>query len=367
VKLLVQPGDGVEQLIQGIEKAKKSVEIVIFRFDRRDIENALKKAVNRGVFVHALIAHANRGGKERLRRLEMRLLEAGGTVARTSDDLLRYHYKMVIIDRRILYLLAFNFTYLDIAHSRSFGIITSNRKLVQEAVKLFEADTRRQPYIPESRSFLVSPANSRAQLASFIKNTRKQLLIYDLKVSDRAMIRLIENRAKAGIEVRIIGRITGRSGKIEARRLEHIRMHTRTIFRDGKLAFIGSQSLRAAELDKRREVGVIVNDPKIVSRIGMIFEEDWAAAGSVEREEAKERQAVPLAKAARHVAKAFPPIAPVLEQAVKDVVGNTDDLDVEKFEETVKDAVKEAVIEAVQDAVQDAVHDNDREPGEESK
>jgi hypothetical protein len=32
----------------------------------------------------------------------------------------------MIIDRREVYLLAFNFTYLDIEHSRSVGLVTTN-------------------------------------------------------------------------------------------------------------------------------------------------------------------------------------------------------------------------------------------------
>jgi cardiolipin synthase A/B len=93
VKLLIQPEDGVAPLVAAIKKAKKSVDIVIFRFDRAEIERGLKAAARRGVSVSALIAHANRGGEKSLRKLEMRLLEAGVTVSRTADDLLRYHRK----------------------------------------------------------------------------------------------------------------------------------------------------------------------------------------------------------------------------------------------------------------------------------
>ena len=50
VKLYVQPGDGVMPLVQAINNAKKSVEIVIFRFDRSEVEKALASAVSRGVF-----------------------------------------------------------------------------------------------------------------------------------------------------------------------------------------------------------------------------------------------------------------------------------------------------------------------------
>jgi cardiolipin synthase len=130
VKLLIQPGDGLTPLLDGINGAKNSVEIAIFRLDRPEVERALASAVKRGVFVHALIAHMNRSGQAALRKLELRLLASGATVARTADDLTRYHGKVMIIDRRELYLLAFNFTYLDIESSRSFGIVTTNPGLV---------------------------------------------------------------------------------------------------------------------------------------------------------------------------------------------------------------------------------------------
>ena len=112
LKLLIQPDDQVTPIVAAIKGAKKSVEIVIFRFDRKDIEAALRDAAERGVRVHALIAYANRGGEQHLRELEMRFLAAGISVARTADDLVRYHYKFLVIDRRILYLLSFNYTSL---------------------------------------------------------------------------------------------------------------------------------------------------------------------------------------------------------------------------------------------------------------
>src|SRR6266581_9273305 len=142
MKLIIQPGDSVERLIKGIRKAKKSVEVMIFRFDRAEIERALIDAVERGVFVHALVAFTNRGGEQNLRKLEKRFLANGITVARTAGDLVRYHGKMIVVDRKELYVMAFNFTYLDIDRCRSFGLITRNPKVVGEAVTLFEADTK---------------------------------------------------------------------------------------------------------------------------------------------------------------------------------------------------------------------------------
>ena len=65
---------------------------------------------------------------------------------RTDDDLHRYHNKIMIVDRATLYVLGFNYTALDVNKSRSFGLVTRNATLVREAIKLFEADSLRQPY-----------------------------------------------------------------------------------------------------------------------------------------------------------------------------------------------------------------------------
>src|SRR5579863_3782259 len=191
MKLLVQPADGAAPLIAGIDGARISIEILIFRFDRRDVETALVNAVSRGVAVRALIAYTNRGGERSLRALEMRLLGAGVTVARTADDLIRYHGKMMIIDGRELYLMAFNLTSLDIERSRSFAVINDDKKIVQEAAKLFDADSKRLPYTPGLDTFVVSPVNARKLLSDFIKATKQELLIYDPAVADPAMIRLL--------------------------------------------------------------------------------------------------------------------------------------------------------------------------------
>ena len=52
------------------------------------------------------------------------------------------------------------------------------------------------------------------------------------------------------------------AAQFDVQKLAGQRLHTRTIIRDRRQAFIGSQSLRAAELDSRRELGLIVRDAK---------------------------------------------------------------------------------------------------------
>ena len=211
MKLIIQPGDSVTPLLNAVNGATKSVQIAIFRFAHRGLEEALIAAVGRGVSVSALIAHINGSDAPSLRKLEMRLLGAGVKVSRTDSVLARYHSKYMIIDQKELFVLAFNYTSQDINHSRSFGLIIRNRELVCEATKLFEADLMRQPYKPGIPSLVVSPLNARKQLSSFIKGAKSDLAVYDPRVSDPGMIRLLRDRAKTGVSVRVIGRVSGNS------------------------------------------------------------------------------------------------------------------------------------------------------------
>src|SRR5262245_60728531 len=240
MKLIVQPDAGVAPSVTAIKQAKKTVDIMIFRLDRTEIARALEAAVARGVHVRALTAHQNHGGTKSLRKLEMRLLEGGVTVSRTADDLVRYHGKMMIVDAKYLHVYGFNFTALDISKSRSFGVSTRNKKLVCEAMRLFEADFERQPYTCAADRFLVSPDNARERLAKFLKGARRQLLIYDPRVSDDAMLKIIKDRIAAGVDVKIIGKVEAKWG-VKGEKHPGKRLHIRAIIRDSERAFIGSQ------------------------------------------------------------------------------------------------------------------------------
>jgi cardiolipin synthase A/B len=275
MKLIIQPDDGISPILAAIKSARASIDTTIFRFDRPEIEKALAAAVGHGVRVRALVAHTNRGGEKRLRKLEQALLAAGVTTARTGDDLVRYHGKILIVDEKILHVMLFNYSGLDL-QSRSFAVVTRQRAFVAEAIRLFEADVARQDYTTSTPGFVVSPENARKQLADFLGKAKKELCIYDPKVSDRAMVRLLEDRVKEGVDVRILGAVGARAKELRAQRLKGLRLHGRCIIRDGTHAFLGSQSLRAVELDSRREVGIIVRDGRIVKRLRDVFERDWA-------------------------------------------------------------------------------------------
>jgi hypothetical protein len=94
----------------------------------------------------------------------------------------------------------------------------------------------------------------------------------------------------------------------------------------------------------------------VVAKIYQTFQSDWTSA-----EEAAERQEkAPATKVGKRVAKIvakdLPPVIPLLNGAVKEIVGDAPiELDPKEVEEAVKVAVKAAVKEVVSDMVEEVV------------
>lgn len=275
MRLLVQPDQSVGPVVEAIDAAREQLDLYIFRLAYPEIERALAAAVERGVVVRTLIAHTANNAEDALRKLEQRLLAMGATVSRTDEDLVRYHGKMMIVDCRELFVLGYNFTRRDIDRSRSLGIATDRPDLVREAMRLFEADFTRRIYTPGVPEFVVSPLNSRSSLLALITGAEQELLIYDARLSDNMMQRAIQKMALKGVSVRVIGRLEKPLENVAVEDYPGDRLHVRAIVQDRRRAFVGSQSLRRNELERRREIGVVIEEGDVVRQIVEIFETDW--------------------------------------------------------------------------------------------
>jgi hypothetical protein len=168
--------------------------------------------------------------------------------------------------------------------------------------------------------------------------------------------------------------VAGKTAPFEAHKLSGRRLHTRTIIRDRRQAFVGSQSLRTLELDSRRELGLIVRDTRTVNALIATFESDWAAAiaenatvapketdaavdeSTAVSEESTAASEEEAEKAVRVLTKELNPLAVSVKKAVRKAVAKAgeDVLNDKDVKNTMKKVVKKAVKEAVKEAVQDA-------------
>ena len=131
-----------------------------------------------------------------------------------------------------------------------------------------------------------------------------------------------------------------------------MRLHTRTIIRDGRQAFVGSQSLRKLELDSRREVGLIVRQAGVVRRLIATFDHDWVPVDpTLAQANETTQNNENVQKAVKIFMKELPPLSTTVKKAVKKVVevAGQDAI----AEKTVKQAVKKVVKKAVKEAIKE--------------
>src|SRR5262249_60602263 len=118
-------------------------------------------------------------------------------------------------------------------------IATKHRTSVQEALRLFEADCMRRPHIPSPRSRLVvSPVSARRALERFLRSARRDLAIYDLRIRDPTMVRILQERSKKSVRVRVIGKAGKLNGPIEVRTLTGPPLHVRALLRHRDRALV---------------------------------------------------------------------------------------------------------------------------------
>jgi phosphatidylserine/phosphatidylglycerophosphate/cardiolipin synthase-like enzyme len=109
-------------------------------------------------------------------------------------------------------------------------------------------------------------------------------------VSDGSIVKLLKERMKRGVDVRIIGKVGNNAKDLPHEKYPGKRLHTRAIVRDRRDAFVGSMSLRKLELDNRREAGIIVRNGHVVSELASTFDEDWAQTDSGRKQEKQEKE-----------------------------------------------------------------------------
>ncbi len=287
VTLFTEPDDSRKPILDGIEKAKKSIDIEVYIFTDSDIFNALFNAKKRGVNVRVMLEEnpynsygANKGMKDKLSHY--------GIINKWSNRVYQYtHSKFLVIDESTGYIMTLNLSKSALTKNREFGIITEDSTIIAELEKIFEADWTRKPYNPSNSPLVVSPENSRNKISSLINSASSELIIYDEELEDKSIENLIEKKATQGVKVYVIvaDPVSVSSNKdvisefkkygIDIRYVSSPFIHAKAIVVDKKTGYIGSVNLTDTSFDKNREVGVMIDDPKVLTSVRETFFNDF--------------------------------------------------------------------------------------------
>jgi phosphatidylserine/phosphatidylglycerophosphate/cardiolipin synthase-like enzyme len=280
VSLIVQPGDSFFPIVRAIDKAERCINLTVFRMDDPIIQRALVEAHARRVRIRVLISSSARGWEERNQKLLKEARKVGIATKEPSGDKkkARYHYKVMTIDESVALVFTFNPTRENLHYTRDFGIEVHNTQVASEIDRLFAADWDNSSFTPnEDSPLLISPFNSRKKMNDILEGAEKSIHIADAKVEDPAIVQLLVNKARSGVEVRILGsqHCAPLPSSLDSRAIPRFKLHAKCTIVDGKRAVIGSMNLRTESFDKRREVSIVVDDPDVLKRLNAVFTSDW--------------------------------------------------------------------------------------------
>jgi phosphatidylserine/phosphatidylglycerophosphate/cardiolipin synthase-like enzyme len=118
-------------------------------------------------------------------------------------------------------------------------------------------------------------------MLELLGSAERSIRILDAKVVDQQAIGLLLRKSSAGCSIKIISEDTSYDQVVpnyHVRKLARYKLHAKCVVVDGSRFFIGSQNIRAESLDRRREVGMIVEDDAMARKIERVFDEDWESA-----------------------------------------------------------------------------------------
>lgn len=262
--VVLRAGERRRAVVSVIDAARTRISFSVYRFDDPVLLDALSRARARGVEIEVLVSSRVKRGRRarRGRRDTVESFDAAGFRVREYIRGVKYHAKFLVADDRTAVVTSMNFTPKCFERTSDFVVVTRDRRAVAELATLFRHDFAREAFTAADDSCLViGPDGARARYAALLSSARHSIRIMDHKLSDTAILALLERKARQGVRVRIIGR--------ERRDAQP---HGKLLIVDGRTAVVGSIALSAASLDGRRELGIRLDHPRHVAELTGYFD-----------------------------------------------------------------------------------------------
>jgi len=287
--LVVLPDDGPRQLLDALAGSRRRAWIEMYLLTDGDAVDALVAAHRAGADVRILLEPTPYGGGDNAPAF-LALQQAGVDVRWFSVPEGLVHIKLLLLDD-VAWILTPNLTTAGLTRNREYAVADDAPADVARAEAVFMADLYGQQPPQEGGSrVLVSPLDARSRLVAAIEASRRTLALEIEELSDTDVVGGLVAAHGRGVAVSVLVPATERSAATDAavialqsaglavRAIPSPTVHAKAMVVDGSTAYVGSVNFTRASLDDNREMGVLVEDPALVSRVGATMAADWASA-----------------------------------------------------------------------------------------
>ena len=286
--LFIGPTAIQKLLVDQINAAEESIDIMIYELDAAAVVSALEAAASRGVKVRFVIDNSDNTVGEN-KKARDQLVAAGVEFTNAPAEFVYQHAKTMIIDGSTAVVMSSNLNGYSMSSERNYGVITTEPGEVADLQAIFDRDRAGGGDIDLSCSKLVvSPLNAKERLLDFINSAKTSLDMALMYMTDNDIEDAVNARAKAGVAVRVLladpawikdntataSLLTKES--IPAKFLKTIELHAKLIVVDD-MVFVGSENMSLNSLKSNREIGLFVSEADLVAKVKSQFEKDWSA------------------------------------------------------------------------------------------
>lgn len=257
-RIITAPAERRPAILEAIGSARSRVRLSMFRCTDFRVMDKLAEALQRGVSVELLLTRRAKGWEKKIRELGNYLESMGAKVTRYALPAIKYHAKYLVVDDSLAIVSSANLTLRYFEKTSDFLLETRAKPVIAGLTQLFDLDAG-APGSPLPAGWdtrlIVGPDISRTRLAHLIAGAGKSLRIVDHRLNDPAMLGLLREREKAGVEVEVFGK----------KSIPGLKSHGKMMLIDGDYAVLGSISLSPPGLGNRRELSVGVSDPDCIA------------------------------------------------------------------------------------------------------
>jgi phosphatidylserine/phosphatidylglycerophosphate/cardiolipin synthase-like enzyme len=290
--LITQPGPGNEPVVERINAAEKSIDLVMYSLDDTAVVRALADAVVRGVSVRVLLNGGYYAKHETNNDASYNALKTASVPVRwTPTAFALTHQKTLVVDGDDALVMTFNVQSKYYATGRDFAVDDTDPADVSAIEKTFSADWDGDSISAPHGDTLVWSPGSEDELIYLIDSATSTLDIYNEEMDDADITHALERAASRGVSVRVVMTYAtnwkaaftelvqaGVGVRTFASSSKKIYIHAKVILVDGTEVFIGSENFSDTSMNKNRELGLVLSSAAVIRGVGQVFDADWAGA-----------------------------------------------------------------------------------------
>ncbi|MGH3155157.1 MAG: phospholipase D-like domain-containing protein, partial [Streptosporangiaceae bacterium] len=204
------------------------------------------------------------------------------------------HEKSMVVDGSYVDIMTLNLQSQYYSTTRDYAVVDANAKDVSAVTAVFNADYAHTAITPGAGADLIwSPTTSQAKLTALIKNAKTSLQIECEEMDDPTITTDLENAAKRGVSVEVVGE--NEDGEYDSEYTALYKAGVKISYYSSSTGFyihgkvmladyntstakieVGSQNFSNTSLKENRELGLIIKNSAIESSINTDFTSDFA-------------------------------------------------------------------------------------------